>query len=217
MASKRLMGSMSSNNNLTRRLAAAVLALGLVAPACITEPDSADNDATNVILQVVSMGSADSDFQGVGQTVTDLLSDVCFADDSHPPCTVFNDNGVVTLRAIQKDRTRTSSPIDDVMITRYRVTYVRADGRNVPGVDVPYPFDGAANFLVPSDGSDVEWSFIVVRHQAKVESPLRELSLTGQLFSVLAQIDFFGHDSAGRSIQVTGYLNITFGDFANGN
>ena len=29
-------------------------------------------------------------------------------------------------------------------ITRYRVTYRRADGRNVPGIDVPYAFDGAA-------------------------------------------------------------------------
>jgi hypothetical protein len=34
-----------------------------------------------------------------------------------------------------------------------------------------------------------------------------------QVLSVIARIDFFGVDVAGRNIQVTGTLNITFGDF----
>jgi hypothetical protein len=28
-------------------------------------------------------------------------------------------------------------------------------------------------------------------------------------------VDFYGADNAGRTVQVTGYVNITFADFAN--
>ena len=192
-----------------------VLALVLsLAPGCITEPDTVTNDASNVILEIVSMGGQAVDDQGPGETVVDLFSDVCFAPAGD--CSVFNDNGVVTMRAIPKDRTQFADDINSVTIERYRVTYVRADGRNVPGADVPYPFDGVANFLVGIDGTEVERAFVVVRHQAKTESPLREIQadLTA-ILSVIAQIDFYGHDSAGRAITVTGYLNITFADFFN--
>ena len=53
--------------------------------------------------------------------------------------------------------------------------------------------------------------------QAKLESPLREMRGGGgsQVLSVLARVDFFGTDVAGRAIQVTGTMNITFADFAN--
>lgn len=193
-----------------------VLALVLsLAPGCITEPDTVTNDASNVILQIVSMGAQAVDDQGPGETVVDLFSDVCFAVVFQTGCAVFNDNGVVTMRAIPKDRTQFADEINSVTIERYRVTYVRADGRNVPGADVPYPFDGVANFLVGIDGADVERAFVVVRHQAKTESPLREIAVSNLAarLSVIAQIDFYGHDSAGRAVTVTGYLNITFSDF----
>jgi hypothetical protein len=195
-----------------------VLALVLsLTPGCITEPDTVTNDASNVILQIVDMGAQPVDDQGPGETVVDLFSDVCFAPAGVTSCSVFNDNGVVTMRAIPKDRTQFSETINSVTIERYRVTYVRADGRNVSGVDVPYPFDGVANFLVGIDGTDVVRGFVVVRHQAKTESPLREIQAEiTAILSVIAQIDFYGHDSAGHAITVTGYLNIAFADFANG-
>jgi hypothetical protein len=199
---------------------AAALSFLLSAPGCITEPDTVDDDATNAIVQIVNMGASSNDLQGAGETVTDLFSDVCFADEEHPAsdvfgCTVFNDNGVVTMRAFPKDQTALSSTINNLTFQRYRVTYIRADGRNVQGVDVPYTFDGAANFTVPISGDDVERAFVVVRHQAKTESPLRQLALNGTILSVIAQVDFFGVDSSGRTVQATGYLNITFADFAN--
>ena len=194
-----------------------VLALVLsLAPGCITEPDTVTNDASNAIVQIVSMAAQSTDLQGLGETVSDLLSDVCFADKEHPPCTLFNDNGVVTMRAFPKDRTQFASDINDVTLTRYRVTFIRADGRNVPGVDVPYAFDGAFNVTVPVTGDEVERGFILVRHQAKGESPLREIAYNRSLIlSVIAQVDFYGADNAGRAVQATGYVNITFADFAN--
>ncbi len=187
-----------------------------MAAGCITEPDTVDDNATNTLVQILSMGASSSDLQGVSDTVSDLLSDVCFADMEHPPCTVFNDNGVVTMRAFPKDRAQLVSDINDVTFTRYRVTFIRADGRNVQGVDVPYAFDGAVNFTVPITGDEIERAFLLVRHQAKAESPLKEISQNRSLIlSVIAQVDFFGADGAGRSIQATGYVNITFADFAN--
>lgn len=200
-----------------RTLSALAVALCL-APGCITEPDTVDNDASNVIVQILTMQGQDVDAQGLGDIADDLFSDVCNAVVFQSGCGVFNDNGIVTMQAFPKDRTQLSSGplgINSVQFERYRVTYIRADGRNVPGVDVPYPFDGVANFLVPADGSDVARSFVIVRHQAKSESPLREISgnLAARL-SVIAQVDFYGHDGAGRAVKVTGYLNITFSDFS---
>ena len=198
-----------------RTLSVLALVLSLT-PGCITEPDTVTNDASNALVQIVRMGATAADFEGVGEVVDFLLSDVCFADEDHPPCTVFNDNGVVTMRGIPKDRTQLSSDINNVTFTRYRVTFIRADGRNVQGVDVPYAFDGAFNVTVVVPGDEVERGFILVRHQAKGESPLREISQNQSLtLSVIAQVDFYGADNAGRTVQVTGYVNITFADFAN--
>jgi hypothetical protein len=194
-----------------------ILALGLsLAAGCITEPDTLTDDSTNTVVQIVSMGASSTDLEGAGEAGSDLLSDVCFADEEHPPCTLFNDNGSVTMRAFPKDPAQLVSDTNNVTFTRYRVTFVRADGRNVPGVDVPYAFDGVANFTVPIGGEDVDRGFILVRHQAKAESPLKEISQNRSLIlSVIAQVDFYGADGSGRAIQVTGYVNITFADFAN--
>jgi hypothetical protein len=203
-----------SLKNYGRTLSILALVLALT-PACITEPDTVDNDASNVLLQVVSMAAQSVDDEGPSEIVSDLFSDVCFSPGFQTGCGVFNDNGVVTLRAFPKDRTQLASDINSVTIERYRVTYVRADGRNVAGVDVPYPFDGVANMLIPVSGDEVERGFIIVRHQAKGESPLREIAGNiSATLSVIAQVDFYGHDSAGRAVTVTGYLNITFSDFA---
>ncbi|HJS74713.1 MAG TPA: hypothetical protein VJ921_10525 [Vicinamibacteria bacterium] len=187
-----------------------------VTPGCITEPDTLTDDSTNAIIQIVSMAGNSGEPDGQSETGTDVFSDVCFANETIPPCSTFNDNGVVTMRAFPKDRGQPSSQINDVTFERYRVTYVRADGRNVQGIDVPYAFDGVANFTVPITGDEVERGFLLVRHQAKAESPLRELARGGsQILTVIAQIDFYGRDSAGRAIQATGYLNVTFADFGN--
>ena len=55
---------------------------------------------------------------------------------------VFNDVAAVTFRAELKNPTVPSAPINNITLTRYRVVFRRSDGRNTPGVDVPYGFDG---------------------------------------------------------------------------
>ena len=72
--------------------------------------------------------------------------------------TVFNDVGRVRLTLAMKDPGSTSPTTSNfITVDRYRVQYIRADGRNMPGVDVPYPFDGA--FTATVSGSEVTVCF----------------------------------------------------------
>ena len=180
-----------------------------------TVTDTEDDNTTNSFITIISVTAVAGDFETAVESDF-LLSDVCAANEDNPPCSVFNDNAIVTFEGRPKDLTNFSSATNDVVFERYRVTYNRADGRNVPGVDVPFPFDGVSSFRVALDGTEVSRAFIVVRHQAKNESPLREISQNSAgILSVLARMDFFGRDGAGRQIQASAFLSITFADFGN--
>jgi hypothetical protein len=145
-----------------------------------------------------------------------VLSDVVTMVDGSP--TVFNDLGEVGFTLGLKDpgsptAPTTVSPNQFITVDRYRVTYQRADGRNVPGVDVPYSFDGGMTVTV--SGGEVTAGFNLVRVQAKLEAPLRALRNAGAgIFSTIAEVTFFGHDQTGREVSVSGKLSVEFGDFA---
>lgn len=132
----------------------------------------------------------------------------------------FNDLAEVTMRVgLKNPGTVTSptapSPNQSITLNRYRVTYRRADGRNVQGVDVPFGFDGAITVTVPVDGI-VTFGIEVVRNQAKWESPLSNLVGLGGgfLISTLAEIEFYGRDQVGNEVIARGSLQVNFGDFA---
>jgi hypothetical protein len=134
--------------------------------------------------------------------------------------TIFNDLGRATFRLALKNPGVPTSPLgpttlNEITITRYRVNFVRSDGRNTPGVDVPYGFDGAFTLTVPATGS-AQAGFDLVRHQAKAEPPLRNLVGGGsaRFISTIAEITFFGRDQAGNEVSVTGSINVNFGDWA---
>src|SRR5688572_4131886 len=60
----------------------------------------------------------------------------------------FNDVARATMQLITKDagnqqNSLAPTPWNAVTINRFHINFVRADGRNTPGVDVPYPVDGA--------------------------------------------------------------------------
>ncbi|RPI51534.1 MAG: hypothetical protein EHM55_18695 [Acidobacteria bacterium] len=133
--------------------------------------------------------------------------------------TIFNDIGQAALRVELKDRGLsgtggTIAPLNQVTLSRYRIVYRRADGRNTPGVDVPFGTDGAVTATIGE--SPVTVSFEIVRHQAKLELPLRSLvNLGGRLFiSTFADVTFFGSDLAGNEVQVTGTMSVSFSDYA---
>jgi hypothetical protein len=145
-----------------------------------------------------------------------IHSDVITYVKSKNSYTVFNDVGRVTMRVAMRDVTNPNGPTSNNAITfnRYRVVYKRSDGRNQPGVDVPYAFDGAVTFTV-GPGDEALVPFELVRVQAKFEAPLAQLTTGGSpavAISTLADVTFYGHDQTGRETAVTGTIGV---DFAN--
>ncbi len=150
-----------------------------------------------------------------------LLSDVLTLVTSPKPCTdtapcptIFDDFGAATLRISPKDVSGVSAPTtnNDVTITRYRVAFRRADGRNTPGVDVPHGFDGGVTGTIPAGGS-LKISFELVRHVAKQESPLVQLTYSPTIISTIADVTFYGRDQVGNEVSATGSLSVNFGNF----
>lgn len=148
-----------------------------------------------------------------GQFSSTVLSDVITVVNNVP--SVFNDPGQATLQLALKDpgtstSPNTPSPNNAITVTQYHVQYVRSDGHNIPGVDVPFAFDGAVTATV-SGSSTV--GFTLVRHTAKEEAPLQTLQAGSPPLTVIAQVTFYGHDQTGREVSVSGNIEITFSNF----
>jgi len=153
-----------------------------------------------------------------------LTSDVLTNVTSPPPCTpqtpcptIFGDSGTIVLRLVPKDIGTASNPNaassnNAVTITSYHVAYRRTDGRNTPGVDIPYSFDGAVTGTVPAAGT-AQLGFALVRNQAKAESPLVQLVTNPSIMTVLADVTFYGKDLVGNDISASGTIQINFGNF----
>jgi hypothetical protein len=151
--------------------------------------------------------------------ISDVITNVttpapCSADSPCP--TIFGDSGTVTLRAPLKDigATAALSPTsnNEITITRIRIDYSRADGRNTPGVDVPFGFDSAITGTIPA-GGNLTLGFELVRNVAKQEAPLAQLRSSSNFLSAIAKVTFYGADRVGNAIQVTGQMQIEFGNF----
>ncbi|HUE89578.1 MAG TPA: hypothetical protein VMO26_26165 [Vicinamibacterales bacterium] len=192
--------------------AAVALLLGAVAAVSTSCGDVARTGRSPVFLIVdrieASAGGGD-DFSSF------LLSDVLTKGG------VINDNGRVEFRLALKNPGSVTSPLgpstlNEVTITRYRVQYIRADGRNTPGVDVPHAFDGGMTVTVGAQTGG-SGAFLLVRHEAKAEPPLRNLrSLGGSsvFISTIAEITFYGRDQAGNEVMASGTISVNFADFA---
>ena len=142
-----------------------------------------------------------------------LQSDVLNVDQTTGRTSIAPDRGQATLTLQMKDSLTQPSPANAITITQYRVEYVRADGRNTQGVDVPYAFDGAVTVTV-SGAATVP--FTLVRIQAKEEAPLAGLARGGGAIDIttIARVTFYGHDQNGREVSVTGNIEVTFSDWA---
>lgn len=132
---------------------------------------------------------------------------------------IFNDVAQASMRIIPKDAgngavSLAPTPWNNVTINRYHIEFIRADGRNTPGVDVPFPVDGAVTATLGS--TPVTVPFEMVRHQQKLEQPLRALAnFGGRLFiSTIAEITFYGADQVGNGVQVKATMSVSFSDYA---
>ena len=190
--------------------------IGLVALAAAAAScgDVARQSRAPVYLIVDTFQVANGNKSSPTFTAGPLISDVLTKGS------IYNDLGQVALRMALKDIgsptvALTPSTNNDVTITRYHIEYVRADGRNTPGVDVPWPFDGAATGTVAA-GTTLTLGFEMVRHAAKEESPLVQLrGLTNPtLINTIAYVTFYGQDQVGNVVSVTASIAVEFGDFA---
>ena len=105
-----------------------------------------------------------------------------------------------------------------IFLHSYDVTYTYVDSNltPLPSPNVPANFSGELSVALDID-STVDVTFVVVKEQAKAESPL--IDVTNQLLppgtlQVLATITFYGDDIAGNPVQASGYLTIYFAEYA---
>ena len=202
------------------RLVAIMLAVGLGSASC---GEVARTGRSPMILVIDSISGASG--ATPGQLGVPLLSDVLTmvkrsvnGSDQEVP-TIFNDVGKATMRMILKDQgapaiTATPTFLNAITVNRYRVEFVRADGRNTQGVDVPYSFDGGTTATIIAGTSDVP--FEIVRSIAKEEAPLKALALGGGAvyIATIAKVTFYGKDLSGNDIEATGNISVNFSDFA---
>jgi hypothetical protein len=190
-----------------RTAAAAALILG-----CVSCGDVVRTSHSPVNLLVTSLTSS------TGSNT--VFSDVVVMVTSPAPCsaaspcpTITADSGSATLSAPMKDVSIAPTTNNQVTLNRYHVDFVRADGRNIPGVDVPFPFDGAVTATIAGNGL-TSVTFDLVRHVAKQESPLAQLVSSPNTIATIATITFYGTDAVGNAVAASGNMTVNFGNFA---
>jgi hypothetical protein len=188
-----------------RRLARLLVAVGLavISASCgeVTRQGTGSSYLIVGALQGAS-GATPGEFGGT------LHSDVLTVVDDVP--TIFPDIGQVQLTLAMKDVLIQPSTNNFITINRYRVRFTRADGRNTPGVDVPYGFDGAVTATV---SGQTTIGFELVRHVAKQEAPLQALRFSQVIISTICEVTFYGQDQTGREVSVSGQMLVSFGNF----
>jgi hypothetical protein len=194
-----------------------ILAVALISYACTEVEDNSESASLLTVSDVIGNPGGEGEDDGVP-----LLSDTCDnpSDEPQDPafCSVFNDNASITfendfLQIGPGAGVGGPSFLNDILVTQYRVDYIRPNNRNTPGIDVPFGIDGTMNIRVPVNGS-AETTILVVRHVAKREPPLSALALEGEgVLTANAQMRFFGRDIAGRTVTTTGFLEIHFANF----
>jgi hypothetical protein len=200
-------------------LTATLVSVAALAAGCTKAQLQGDSSA---YLIINSLQGASVQASGGGQpTFTGVLaSDVCVHPKSGSGCGVFEDPGQASFTLAMKDPGTPQAPTTPttanfITVNRYHVDYVRSDGRNQQGVDVPYSFDGAVTGTVGANGA-TSVSFTLVRVQAKLEAPLAALANLGSTVALdtIAKVTFYGTDQAGRDVSVSGQISVNFADWA---
>jgi hypothetical protein len=185
------------------------IAVILTAFLALVSCNPVDNDSRSASLLLIdNILGVDAD----GTNANYLQSDVLMSNGS-----IRADSITATLRAelLDPDPLLGASQYNDIVLTRYLVSFTRTDGKNVPGQDVPYPFEGSMSTVIKT-GSTSSISLVLVREVAKLEPPLIGLVDLGAevVLTCTAKIEFYGHDMVNRTIKATGYLTVYFANYA---
>lgn len=189
--------------------------------------------AAMVVIASLSMGGCAADYvtgnnapvilyiaRIVGTTGPVLRSDV------EPPVADFVTLNV-GVRSKNPNVDLTQRVAMAVSIDRYEIRFFRSDGRNVEGVDVPFRISGAIRFLLDVEESGTsDLSIEIVRSQAKLDPPLRNLRLglnsvtetnpfgSGAIvLTTFAEITIHGTTIAGQNVTSSGIIQVDFADF----
>ena len=189
---------------------AAVLLLAAASASCGTQTTSGTGSSYLILTSLLGSPGGSSN----AQFVSPLQSDVVTVVNNVP--TVLNDLGQATFQLALKDPGSPTSPTtpsvnNAITLDSYHVEYVRSDGRNIQGVDVPFAFDSQLTATITGTSSV---TFTLVRVQAKLEAPLAALASNNIPITTVAHVTFYGHDQTGRGVTVTGSIEITFANFA---
>jgi hypothetical protein len=185
----------------TMRLAAAAgVALALAMAGC--SADYVESSRASVLLLVDNVNGG-----------APVLSDIVSGTAASP--TIVNCLTEVGVAVRPKNPNLSPTPVQDVRLSRYEVSYRRSDGRAVEGVDVPYRISGNITVTVPVGGDVTTFPVDLVRHQAKIVPPLS--NITGiQIVTMFADVKVSGETISGDAVSAQGSVQVTFADFGEG-
>ncbi len=176
-------------------------------PGC-SKLENSTTSASKLIVESVT----GKDLEG-NEDSTTIFSDVITEGS------IINDNAVATLTVVLLDPFASAgiaTYYQSILVDQVDIKYSRVDGLNTPGVDVPYGFSQKVNMVVGVE-EKVSLPFVLIQHNAKLESPLVELINIGQekILKLEAEVTFHGKDLGGHRVEpVKGYVSVWCADFA---
>jgi hypothetical protein len=175
-------------------------ALALAMAGCSADYVEGDRSTVLFLIESINEGApVVSDVRGAGEN----------------PDTIVNCLAEVAVSARPKNPLVTVTPVQDVRLNRYEVSYRRSDGRAIEGVDVPYTISGNMTLTVAAGGDTTTFPVDLVRHQAKLLPPLS--NITGlQIVTMFADVTLSGATISGSNVSAQGSVQVTFADYAAG-
>jgi hypothetical protein len=194
-------------------LFAVVTGVGLASTGCV--PDWAQQNSSPYIMEIA------------GITPDHVFSDVLTETG------IINDDVQVAVNVFRKNNNPdlSTSAVEHVYLERYEVRYFRTDGRNQEGVDVPFRITGPLGNVRfhtagPAAEQELTVPITIVRHQAKLEPPLRNLVFQGAsdaglgqiagavVMTTVAEITVHGRTVQGDALVAVGRVQVSFSNFA---
>jgi hypothetical protein len=185
-----------------RWAAAVVIAASVALPACTSVQRNA-NAPSYLIVESIQAAAGNEPAKFGGSLGSDVLTNFVR----------YEDPGQVVLRLAMVDPSNLTGPTTTnfITVTRYHVRYIRSDGKNVQGVDIPFEFDGTASLTIGIASGTLP--ITLVRAQAKGVSPLSDLVGTNGHISTQAEVTMFGTDQAGHEVQAVARISVDFADW----
>jgi hypothetical protein len=189
--------------------ATVVLAAALLLPSCSEAIRTGQSPGYLVLLSLQGSKGGGANANTLSSNLASDVITLVPAVTGSP--SIFSDAGSARLQLVMKDTGGASpSPANAITLTQYHVKYIRSDGRNVQGVDVPYEFDGGLGVTVSGEATV---GFSLVRNQAKIEAPLKALANSLEIITTIAEVTFYGRDQNGREVSVSGRIDVSFANF----